>query len=100
MQRHVAACRAWLEAEIRKVRPAVIVTLGATALRAVVGRRLSIAAARGETLTHAATGVPVVATIHPSAILRAPDAATRTGLRAQLADDLRRAAKAAGRRRR
>lgn len=98
LQRHVAACQVWLEAEIRRVAPVVIVTLGATALRAVVGRRLPIAAAREEELVDATGLIPVVATIHPSAILRAPDDATRTTLRAQLLDDLRRAARLARRR--
>ena len=100
LQRHVAACQVWLEAEIRRVAPVVIVTLGATALRAVVGRRLSIAAAREQELVHAASPIPVVATIHPSAILRAPDDSTRTALRAQLLDDLRHAARLARRRHR
>jgi uracil-DNA glycosylase family protein len=93
LQRHVAACHVWLEAEIRRLQPRVIVTLGATALGAVLGRKLSIAAARGEPLAHDPSGAPVVATFHPSAILRAPDDAARAGLRAQLLEDLQRASK-------
>src|ERR671913_924629 len=46
LQRHVAACHVWLEAELAKARPRVIVTLGATALGAVLGRRMSIGEAR------------------------------------------------------
>ena len=47
LQRHVAACHDWLERELAQVDPDVIVTLGATALAAVLGRRLAIAEARG-----------------------------------------------------
>lgn len=100
LQRHVAACHAWLESEIARVAPAAIVTLGATALRAVSGRRLSLAAAQAEAPVHDASGTPIVATLHPSAILRAPDATTRATLRARLLADLRRAAELASRRRR
>jgi uracil-DNA glycosylase family 4 len=97
LQRHVAACHVWLEAEIRRARPAAIVTLGATALGAVLGRKLSITAAREERVLHEPSGIAVVATVHPSAILRAPDAAGRDALRSQLLADLRRAARLAGR---
>jgi DNA polymerase len=91
LQRHVAACHVWLEAELEKVQPRVIVTLGATALAAVLGRRLSIAEARETALLHEPTGTVVLATYHPSAVLRVPDAAAREALRGQLLDDLRRA---------
>jgi uracil-DNA glycosylase family protein len=91
LQRHVAACHVWLEAELAKARPRVIVTLGATALGAVMGRRLSIGEARGSALVHEPTGIAVVATYHPSAVLRVPDASAREALRAQLLEDLARA---------
>jgi uracil-DNA glycosylase family protein len=91
LQRHVAACHVWLEAELARSRPRVIVTLGATALGAVLGRRMSIGAARESTLEHEPTGIAVVATYHPSAVLRVPDAAAREALRGQLLDDLARA---------
>lgn len=97
LQRHVAACHVWLEAELARLRPAVIVTLGATALGAVLGRKLSISAARGEALLHEPTGTAVLATYHPSAILRVPDEAGRDALRADLLADLRRARKLAAR---
>ena len=71
LQRHVAACHAWLEAELARSRPRVIVTLGATALRAVLGRRMSIGEARESTLLHEPSGIAVVATYHPSAEHRA-----------------------------
>jgi len=91
-QRHVAACRAWLEQEIARVGPAVIVTLGATALAAVYGSRISIAAARSETLSTDA-GLRIVATYHPSAVLRVPDPGERAELRATLLRDIRKAVK-------
>ena len=56
LQRHVAACHVWLEQELASVRPTVIVALGATALAALTGRKLSIAAARGADLRHDAFG--------------------------------------------
>ncbi|HET8832255.1 MAG TPA: UdgX family uracil-DNA binding protein [Casimicrobiaceae bacterium] len=96
LQRHVAACHAWLEAELASVHPAVIVTLGATALAAVHGRKITITDARAQTLA-TAEGTPIVATYHPSAILRAPDAEARAKLRETLIADLVRAAKLAKR---
>jgi DNA polymerase len=92
LQRHVAACRDWLEREIARVGPAVIVTLGATALVAVAGSRIAIAAARNSKLV-TASGIPIVATYHPSAVLRAPDESARMQLRGVLLADLERAAR-------
>jgi DNA polymerase len=94
MQRHVAACHVWLEAELARERPAVIVTLGATALAAVYGRKITIAEARQHPLVDP-RGTPIVATYHPSAILRAPDHEGREKLRAALLADLQRAAQMA-----
>lgn len=99
LQRHVAACHVWLEAELARSRPRVIVTLGATALRAVLGRRMSIGEARESTLLHGPTGIAVVATYHPSAVLRVPDATARDALRQQLLEDLARARQLASRKR-
>ena len=79
---------------LQRVRPAVIVTLGATALASVHGRRIAIAAARSQQLS-TAEGTPIVATYHPSAILRVPDADARAKLRATLIADLKRAARLA-----
>ena len=91
LQRHVAACHDWLEREIASRQPKVIVTLGATALRAVLGRAMTISAARGRELGRN-DGTRVIATYHPSAILRAPDPEVAASLRAALVADLRRAA--------
>jgi DNA polymerase len=96
LQRHVAACHDWLAAELARVHPAVIVTLGATALAAVYGRRISIADARADALRDA-SGTPIVATYHPSAVLRVPDQDARAKLRATLLADLKRAARMATR---
>ena len=93
LQRHIAACHAWLEAELARASPQVIVTLGATALGAVLGRKLAIATARTQALSSPLGGVPLIATYHPSAVLRVPDASARAELRATLLADLRRARK-------
>lgn len=96
MQRHIAACHAWLEGELARVQPHVIVTLGATALASVYGGRLAIADARTRKLTSPG-GTPIVATYHPSAVLRVPDHDARVKLRATLVSDLKRAARMADR---
>lgn len=94
-QRHVDACRAWLEKEIAKLGPRVIVTLGTTALNGVLGGRMTISAAREENLAHA-SGARVIASYHPSAALRAPDREAREKLVATIVADLKRAARLAG----
>lgn len=88
--RHIAACHDWLEREIASQKPGIIVTLGATALRAVLGRAISIGTARTRELARG-DGIPVVATYHPSALLRAPDPEVAARLRAALVADLKRA---------
>ncbi len=72
----------------------MIVTLGATALAAVYGKRIAIADARTRRLTDS-RGTPIVATYHPSAVLRAQDDAAKAKLRAMLLADLGRAARLA-----
>ena len=89
-QRHIEACRQWLEAELAARSPSVIVMLGASAIFAVTGRRQGVAAARSEPQAPV-DGVHVVASYHPSALLRAPDPAIARELRAALVADLRRA---------
>jgi DNA polymerase len=96
MQRHIAACHAWLEGELARVRPSVIVTLGATALAAVYGGKIAIAEARTRKLQDP-HGTPIVATYHPSAVLRVPDDEAKAKLRATLLGDLRRAKRMAER---
>ncbi len=89
----VAACHRWLDAELAAVDPAVIVALGATAGQALFGSRFRVGAARGQTLD--LDGRPVVATIHPSAVLRVQEPADRHEQYAGLVADLRRAAEIA-----
>jgi len=96
MQRHIAACHAWLEGELARVRPSVIVTLGATALAAVHGDKIAIAEARTRKLQDP-HGTPIVATYHPSAVLRVPDDEAKAKLRATLLADLKRAKRMAER---
>ncbi|MDT0186764.1 UdgX family uracil-DNA binding protein [Microbacterium sp. ARD31] len=66
--RHVKACHPWLEAELEAVAPRVVVAMGATAARAVLGRAVTIGRVRGAVLDD--TDPPVVVTTHPSAVLR------------------------------
>lgn len=84
---HVEVCRPWLAAELEVVRPRVVLCLGATAGRSVVGRAVSIARDRGVDFGIANDAVGRV-TYHPAAILRAP-AARRAAMRDALAEDLK-----------
>jgi len=95
-QREIEACHARLDDEIAKVRPRVLVALGATALVAIMERKLSIRDARGEHLVHS-SGARVFATYHPSAALRAPTPELREETYRKLVEDLRAARDAAGR---
>jgi uracil-DNA glycosylase family protein len=94
-QREIAACQTWLEAELAAVRPRLIVTLGATALGAVLGRRMTIGDARAAAELRHPSGARLVATFHPSAVLRAPDEDRRRELYKILVGDLARAARLA-----
>ena len=89
----ILACQPWLGVEMAKVKPRVVVCLGTTAARAVLGRPIVIGKVRGQPLR--AAGATVFVTAHPSAILRAPDPASRARGRAQLVSDLAQAARAA-----
>src|SRR5262249_26835997 len=82
----IAACRPWLDAEIALVRPRVIVALGATAAQALLGRTFKVTRQRGEFVPSPA-GPPVIATVHPSALLRAPDEEARRAQTRRLAED-------------
>jgi DNA polymerase len=74
--RERAACRPWLDAEIALVKPKVIVCLGATAAQTLLGPKFRVTKDRGRPIESPLAPF-VVATIHPSAILRAPDGETR-----------------------
>jgi uracil-DNA glycosylase len=90
----VRACKPWLEAEIEVVRPALIVALGATAAQAFLGSSFRLLANRGH-LIEIEGLPPLLATIHPSAVLRAPDAQTRHAEMERFVADLT-AARSAG----
>src|SRR5207244_4350077 len=70
----VAACRPWLDAELELVRPKALVLLGATAAQAIMGRDFRVSRQRGEILDSPLAPL-VMATVHPSSLLRAPDEA-------------------------
>jgi DNA polymerase len=89
----VKACRPWLEAEINAVKPIVIVCLGATAAQSVMGPQFKLMAQRGRVLA-SPLSEKVVATIHPSAVLRAPDTEGRRAAYEMLVNDLKVVAKA------
>jgi DNA polymerase len=92
--REMAACEPWLEAEIEAVQPLVVLCLGATAARVLLGPKFRLTRQHGE-LVSSNYNVPAVATYHPSAVLRAPDSESRRRMRQQLFADLRVAAEAA-----
>ena len=87
--REMAACRPWLEGELAATDAVVLVLLGATAGQALFGSKFRVGQARGQRLEH--EGRAVFATIHPSAVLRAPSGADRDEAYAGLVADLRRA---------
>jgi len=90
--REIAACRPWLDAEIAVLHPSVIVCLGATAAQAVIGRQFRVSRQRGEFVS-SPLAPHVTATIHPSAILRAPDEDSRHEEMERFVDDLRKVAR-------
>jgi uracil-DNA glycosylase len=89
----IAACRPWLDTEIELVQPKAIVCLGATAAQALLGRQFKVTAHRGEFIRSALAPL-VLATVHPSSLLRAPDEETRHRETARFVDDLRKVARA------
>jgi uracil-DNA glycosylase family protein len=89
----VKACRPWLEAEVRAVKPQVLVCLGATAAQSVLGSQFKLMQNRGKLLM-SPLAEKVVVTIHPSAVLRAPDAEGRRQAFESLVADLKVVAKA------
>jgi len=95
----IKACRPWLEAELRAVKPQVVVCLGATAAQSVLGPQFKLMQNRGKVIETRpeALALPVrhvVATIHPSAVLRAPDSEGRRTAYESLVADLKVVARA------
>jgi DNA polymerase len=89
----ITACRPWLDAEIALVQPRVLVCLGATAAQALLGRQFRVSRERGQFVA-SPLAPRVLATVHPSAILRSPDDATRRREKQRFIDDLRAVARA------
>jgi uracil-DNA glycosylase len=87
---HIKACRPWLEAELTLVDPKLIVCLGSTAAKALLGSTFRVTQARGQVLEHETPvgSRRVLATVHPSSILRT-DEAERDAAYAGLVADLR-----------
>jgi len=89
----VAACRPWLDTEIALIKPRVIVCLGATAAQALLGSRFKVTRQRGAFVA-SPLAPRVMATVHPSSILRAPDEEARRREMRRFTDDLRAVARA------
>jgi uracil-DNA glycosylase len=84
----IEACRPWLEAEITLTRPKVIVCLGATAARSLLGSKFRLTQHRGEFIS-LPPKPPITATVHPSAILRAPTGEARHTMMEEFVRDLK-----------
>lgn len=88
----IRACKPWLEAEIEQVKPKVLICLGATAAQAILGPAFRVSTARGEWVS-SSWADHVLATLHPSALLRAQDV-DREAKIALFINDLKKASKA------
>ncbi len=88
----VRACNPWLQEEIRLVHPKMIVALGSTAAQALLGSSFRVTEKRGRIVQADGAG-PVIATVHPSSVLRAPDEA-REQARREFFRDIKRVAEA------
>lgn len=84
----INACHPWLDAELEIVKPEVLVCLGATAAQALLGRKFSVLRERGKAVPSGLAPI-VVATVHPSSILRAPDSDARHAQMQDFVRDLR-----------
>jgi uracil-DNA glycosylase len=84
---HVTACRPWLDAELRLIRPTALVCLGATAAQALLGPSFRVTRERGRPVQSDLAPL-VMATVHPSSILRAADETARDAAFAAFVDDL------------
>lgn len=90
----IQACRPWLDAELRLVHPRVLVCLGATAAQSLLGRDFSVTRQRGQ-LIESSLAPYVVATLHPSSILRTPDSNSRRMQMRQFVEDMTKVARLA-----
>jgi DNA polymerase len=94
-QREVDACHQWLEGEIRTVKPRVIVALGSTAAKAIIGKDFKVSVERGQ-FVESPLAPHVFATLHPSALLRLREEEEEEAAFAQLVKDLKLIKKALG----
>ena len=92
--REIAACRPWLEAELRIVRPKLVVAMGATAAQTIFGPSFRVTRERGKVLS-SKLAPRVLTTVHPSSLLRQPDEASRKREYKHFVSDLRAALSAA-----
>ena len=92
----IEACFPWLKREVRLVEPQLIVALGGTGLRALMGRTLPVLANRGQTLT-SVFDIPTFVTVHPSALLRIPEPEDRRHAFEEFVDDLKKIGRLLGR---
>lgn len=90
----IGACRPWLEAEMAVVDPELVIAMGATAARSMLGKDIRIMQERGRVIRQD-SAVPVAITVHPSSILRSRDEEERHRALAEFVDDLRAAAQQA-----
>ena len=84
----ISACRPWLDAEIAVIKPQVVVLLGATAAQGVLGRAFRVTHHRGQWVRSEIAPL-VIATVHPSAVLRAPDDESRHEEMRKFVEDLK-----------
>jgi uracil-DNA glycosylase family protein len=92
--REIAACRPWLEAELKVVKPRLVVALGATAAQTIFGPSFRVTRERGKVLS-SKLAPRVLATVHPSSLLRQPNEASREREYEHFVSDLRAALRAA-----
>ena len=90
--REIAACRPWLDAELDVLKPKVVVCLGATAAQALLGAKFRVSQQRGQ-FVPSRLAPHVLATVHPSSILRAPDDESRHAAMERFVADLKRVAR-------
>jgi DNA polymerase len=91
----INACLPWLRSEIEATKPRVLVCLGSTAAQALIGKSFRVTVDRGKPI-ESSLAPCVIATVHPSSILRAPDEATRHREMHKFIDDLSKARAALG----
>jgi uracil-DNA glycosylase len=89
----IEACRPWLDAELAVVKPEILICLGATAAQALFGRQFSVMRQRGQ-VQRSNLAPFVLATVHPSSILRSPDPDSRDQAMKEFVTDLKQAARA------